>query len=142
MKTQSFSRAFLFLVTGTALLLLSATSNAAPTREHSTLVIVPSLPFASSLRDGGRLVIRRYPALGRNLIVTLTIDGAPARGIAYGQTYETFLRPGRHVLSVVPAPRARFNNPWKTTLDVRVGRTYYFTAKVQGGVLVLQRNSP
>jgi hypothetical protein len=122
-------------------LLFTFVTNIALARDYDTLPAASNSVFASSFRDGGRLVIRRYPLLGRNVIVTLTIDGAPARGIAYGQAYDVFLRPGRHVLSVVPAPRPRFNTPWSTTLNVRVGHTYFFTAESGTGQLVLRRTS-
>jgi hypothetical protein len=124
---------FLLIATG-ALFLTSATNNKALAAGSDGSV------FATSLQDGGRLVIRRSPSLGRNVIVTLRVDGVPARGIAYGQTYDSFLRPGRHVLSVVAAPNPTFNNPWKTTLQVHVGHTYYFTAKTGSSQIILHRD--
>ena len=80
------------------------------------------------VNGGGRLIIHRIADLGNNLIVALWIDGVPEASIAYGHTYEGFLPPGRHVLSVLATPNARWKAPWQMTLDVRAGRTYNFTA--------------
>src|SRR5438270_13785693 len=55
-----------------------------------------------------RLIIRRNPNLGFNVIVRLWIDGQPAATIGYGHTYEGFLTPGHHVLAVW----ASLNLPW------------------------------
>jgi hypothetical protein len=141
MKKQSFSKIFLFLIATGALLVTTATDNKALAHEYDNAPAAPDSVFASGLHDGGRLVIRRHPQLGHILIVTLTIDGVPAKGIAYGQIYDSFLRPGRHVLSVIAAPRPRFNIPFKTTLDVQLGRTYYFTAVSQSSQVILKRTS-
>ncbi len=78
------------------------------------------------------LIIHRIANLGNRLIVDLRIDGAPVASIAYGRTYEGILSPGRHVISVLATPNARWKTPWKMTLDAQNGRTYNFTA-VDGG---------
>ncbi|MEY2536653.1 MAG: hypothetical protein QOG67_393 [Verrucomicrobiota bacterium] len=76
-----------------------------------------------------RLIIRRIPNLGNRVIVDLYIDGVAAAAIGYGHTYEGSLPLGRHVVSVRPTPNPRWSSPlWQTTLDVRNGQTYYFTA--------------
>jgi hypothetical protein len=136
MKRPSFTKIRFFLIAMGALLFVSTTQNKALARDYDTDT-ASSAVFASGFHDGGRLVIRRIPGLGRTVIVTLKIDGLPAKGIAYGQTYDAFLRPGRHVLSVVAAPFPRFHNPWQTVLNVHVGRTYYFTAKNGSSQVVL-----
>jgi hypothetical protein len=90
------------------------------------------------VEGAARLIIRRIPNLGYDVIVQLWIDGAPAAPIGYGQTYEGFLAPGRHILSVLPAPRPRWRIPWQLTLDARSGQSYSFTAMGDGsGHLVL-----
>jgi hypothetical protein len=61
-----------------------------------------------------RLIIRRNPNLGVNVIVRLWIDGQPAGPIGYGHTYKGFLTPGHHVLAVVASPRARWPVPLAT----------------------------
>ena len=85
-----------------------------------------------------RLIIRRNPNLGVNVIVRLWIDGQPARSIGYGHTYEDFLAPGHHVLAVLASPNPRWPVPWQLPVDVRGGQTYGFTAVTDGsGTLIL-----
>ncbi len=55
-----------------------------------------------------RLIIRRNPNLGVNVIVRLWIDGQRAGSIGYGHTYEGFLTPGHHVLAALASPNARW----------------------------------
>jgi hypothetical protein len=85
-----------------------------------------------------RLIIRRNPNLGVNVIVRLWIDGQPARSIGYGHTFEGFLAPGHHVLAVLASPAARWPVPWQLPVNVRGGQTYGFTAVTDGsGNLIL-----
>jgi len=67
------------------------------------------------------------------VIVDLYVDGVAVPPIGYGRTYEGFLPPGRHVLSVLPTPSPKWSTPWQMTLDVRTGQTYSFTAMGDGG---------
>ena len=85
-----------------------------------------------------RLVIKRNPNLGFNVIVRLWIDGQPAGSIGYGHTFEGFLAPGHHVLAVLASPSPRWPVPWQLPVDVRSGQTYGFTAVTNGsGNLIL-----
>jgi hypothetical protein len=85
-----------------------------------------------------RLIIRRNPNLGVNVIVRLWIDGQRAGSIGYGHTYEGFLAPGHHVLAVLASPNPRWRTPWQLPVDVRSGQTYGFTAVTDGsGNLIL-----
>jgi hypothetical protein len=85
-----------------------------------------------------RLVIRRNPNLGFNVIVRLWIDGQRAGSIGYGHTFEGFLPPGHHVLAVLATPSPRWPIPWQLPVDVRSGQTYGFTAVTDGsGTLIL-----
>jgi hypothetical protein len=93
---------------------------------------------ASNNKGGGRLVIRRIPNLGNDVIVNLSVDGAAFVSILYGHNYETFLPAGRHVLLVKATPRAVFRDPWRMTLNVRSGQVYRFTALVESPYLVLR----
>ena len=77
-----------------------------------------------------RLIIRRIPNLGVNVIVQLWIDGKSAGSFGYGHTYNGTLTPGRHVLAVM-ATRQLSPIPWEMSLNVQSGQTYIFTA--QGG---------
>jgi hypothetical protein len=84
-----------------------------------------------------RLIVRRDPALGTFLIAHLRIDGVPVAAIGYGRTYEGFLSPGRHVLSLLAAPSPKWPAPLGMILDVRSGQTYNFTAIGDSGHLIL-----
>src|SRR5260370_28038672 len=77
-----------------------------------------------------RLVIRRMPNLGFNVIVRLWIDGKQTATLGYGHTYQGVLTPGRHVLAVLATPRSRSPIPWEMPLNVQSGQTYIFTATV------------
>ena len=84
--------------------------------------------FATGMKDGGRLVIKRAPSLGNRLIIGLKIDGVSA-SIGYGHTYRVYLRPGHHTLSVIATPKPQNAEPWQMSLDVQAGETYTFTAQ-------------
>jgi hypothetical protein len=90
------------------------------------------------VNGAARLVIRRIPDLGKVVTINLSIDSVPVATIPYGHTYEGFLSPGRHVLSVFPTPKPKYPSPWQMTLDVRSGHTYTFTAMGDSGHLILQ----
>ena len=139
MKTYSYSsRRALILVT-TCLLFLStfAANQAMSSDAQSRRAGVAESAVVQSVRGAARLIVRRDPALGNYLIAHLHIDGVPVAAIGYGRTYESFLPPGRHVLSLLPTP----NPNWRTTpemiLDVRSGETYNFTAIGDSGYLIL-----
>ena len=86
-----------------------------------------------------RLIIRRFPTLGVNVIVDLYVDGAPFGSVPYGQTLDAALPPGRHVLSVQATPAPVYITRTNTTLDVQGGETYTFTAEGNGsGNLILK----
>ena len=100
--------------------------------------VVAGPGFVQSVEGAARLIIRRIPNLGYDVVIQLWIDGMPATAIGYGHTYEALLPPGRHILSVLPAPNPRWRIPWQLTLDARNGQTYSFTAMGDGsGHLVL-----
>jgi hypothetical protein len=99
---------------------------------NSNRAVAAGAPFASSLKDGGQLVIKRSPRLGNVLIVDLQIDGKSVGGISYGRTYRAFLQPGHHVLSVMATPRTVNPDRWEMGLDVSAGQTYTFTAQSGG----------
>jgi hypothetical protein len=88
-----------------------------------------------------RLVVHRVPGLGINVIVNLWIDGVMIEPLTYGRSYEGALPSGRHVLSLLPSPNARWRVPSHMILDVRRGQIYSFTATGDGsGHLILLRN--
>ncbi len=122
-----------FILVITCLLLIGPVRSEARTRR------AVDDAFGQSAKDSARLVIRRIPNLGRYLIVDLRIDGVAAGSIAYGHNYETFLTPGRHVLSVRPTPLARWGSPTEMILNARSDQTYSFTAMGDhSGYLILK----
>jgi hypothetical protein len=141
MKRYSYrSRNALILMT-TCLLFLTryGTSQAMSSDAQSRRVAVAGSDSVQPVRDDARLIIRRIPNLGYNVIVDLYVDGVAVAPIGYGRTYEGFLPSGRHVLSVLPTPSPKWSTPWQMTLDVRKGQTYSFTAMGDGsGYLILQ----
>ncbi len=101
-------------------------------------LLVNVVAFAS-VQAGARVIIHRAPDVGKNVYVQLSIDGTPVENIAWGHTYERVLSPGRHTISVLPFPNAKWKTPKQLTLDVRDGRTYNFTATSDGsGHLILR----
>ena len=99
----------------------------------------PRSPHAAATSQApARLIIRRNPNLGADIIVRLWIDGQPAQYIGYGHTYDGWLAPGHHVLAVLASPSPLWPVPWQLPVDVRSGQTYGFTAVTDGsGTLVL-----
>ena len=122
MKTQIFKLSGVGALTImiTALAITSLAAKGKPVGSDSV--------FATGMKDGGRLVIKRAPSLGNRLIIGLKIDGASA-SIGYGHTYRVYLRPGHHTLSVIATPRPQNTEPWQMSLDVQAGQTYTFTAQ-------------
>ena len=100
------------------------------------IVLILGLMYAVSIgtaaaRSTGRLIVSRDPNLGRNMVVTLRIDGRTVANIGRGSQFNRSVWTGRRVLSVSawPSGGSRFNS---TVLDVRRGRTYTFTATRRG----------
>jgi len=77
-------------------LLIASANQSVKARENN-----PSNPsgaiFATSAADGGHLLIKRSPVLGRNVSITLTIDGKLAGTVGWNRTYDRYLTPGRHI---------------------------------------------
>jgi len=82
---------------------------------------------AATSQAPARLIIRRMPNLGVNVIVQLWIDGQQTAPLGYARDYEGVLTPGRHVLAVL-ATRSRSPIPWEMSLNAQSGQTYIFTA--------------
>jgi hypothetical protein len=90
--------------------------------------------------DGGsaHLTVYRTPATGKFVIVQIYDGDAMLGSVSYGGTFEGSLTPGRHVLSALATPRPKWRERPPTTVDVRSGQTYKFTAVGNGqGNLVL-----
>lgn len=90
--------------------------------------------------NGGtaRLIVYRIPTMGKFVIVQLYVDNVVVGGIAYGGTYKGFLKPGRHVLSLLATPSPKWWERPPTIVHARSGQTYRFAAKGNGqGNLIL-----
>ena len=126
MKTRMFKLpgfgVLILLVTALTITPLAAKDKEKPARSASHSV------FATGMKDGGRLVIKRSPTLGNRLIIAMKIDGE-AVSIGYGQTFSRYVAPGRHTLSVMATPRPQNIEPWQMSLDVQAGKTYTFLAQ-------------
>jgi hypothetical protein len=83
---------------------------------------------AAAAQSGGRLVVLRTPNFGWNLALNLQIDGRTAANLVQGRRYDHFIPAGRHVLTVSSVPSYNSYAPTSTTLNVRPGHTYVFTA--------------
>src|SRR5437762_14130446 len=98
----------------------------------------PRSPYAVAPSQApARLIIKRNPNLGFNVIVRLWIDGQPAGSIGYGHTFEGFLTPGHHVLAVLASPSPRWPVPWQLPVAVRRGQTIGTTAVTDGSGKVI-----
>ncbi len=130
MKTHSYLSAILLLMVSLffSTFVAGQATGADPRSPHA---VAPNQAPA-------RLIMRRNPNLGFNVIVQLWIDGRPAGSIGYGHTFEGFLEPGHHVLGSMATPSPRWPIPWQLPLNVQSGHTYSFTAVGDGsGNLIL-----
>ncbi len=93
---------------------------------------------ATSNKSGGHLIVQRSANLATGLI--LSIDGAKS-DLRVGDTYDGYLAPGRHVVSVIPAPNEVNQAAASVTLMVENGQTYSFTAARKGDQVVLAKDS-
>jgi|ERR1044071_4594138 hypothetical protein len=132
MKQMSFSTTVLPLAI--CALLIASANQSVNARDNNSSNRSGTI-FARSAADGGRLFIRRSPVLGRNVAISLTIDGQLAGTLTWGHTYDKYITPGRHILIV--SPNRRFGDPWRATLDVRPGQTYSYSASYNVNKLVL-----
>ena len=89
--------------------------------------------FATSVADAaaksdGRLIVIRVANFGWNLGANLKIDGRTVANIVQGRRYDHRISAGRHVLTVSVVPNLQLSQPSSTTVNVRPGGTYIFTA--------------
>src|SRR6516165_11938133 len=107
MKTHNYS-------TRSAILLLIVSLFVSAFVTGQAMGAEPRSPHAAATSQApARLIIRRNPNLGADIIVRLWIDGQPARAIGYGHTYEGFLAPFHLTLAVLPSPSPLWPVPWQ-----------------------------
>ena len=104
---------------------------------QSRRTVVAESAVVQPVKGAARLIVRRDPALGNYLIAHLRVDGVLVGVFGYGRTYEGFLSPGRHVLSLLATPSPKWPTPSGMILDARSGETYTFTAIGDSGHLIL-----
>jgi hypothetical protein len=139
MKTYSYSsrRALILMITCFLFLSTFAANQATSFDAQSSRAGVAGSAVVQSARGAARLIVRRDPGLGNYVIVHLNVDGVLVGVFGYGRTYEGFLSPGRHVLSLLATPSPKWPTPLGMILDVRSGQTYTFTAIGNSGHLIL-----
>ena len=95
---------------------------------------------APSNGGAARIIVYRLPTTGKFVFVNIYVDDVAVGTIPYGgRTYEGFLKPGHHVLSVLPTPRPKWWERPPTIVNMRSGQTYSFTAVPNGkGNLILR----
>jgi hypothetical protein len=86
----------------------------------------------------GRLSVERAPNFGWNLAFHLEIDGRSVATLVQGRRYDGWLPPGQHVLTVYKVPYTGYAEPTSTTVDVKPGGTYEFTATWDSNLVFLR----
>lgn len=86
----------------------------------------------------GRLIVDRVPNFGWDLAFNLQIDGQSVANVVQGRRYDGWLPAGRHVLTVFKVPYVVYRMPTSTTVNVRPGRTYVFTAMWDSNLVFLR----
>jgi hypothetical protein len=137
MRIYSYTSHRTLILIVICLFLTGYTASQAITADSQRHHVARGSTFVQPTKGAARLIVWRAPYLGNFLIIHLSIDGEPPAAIGYGRTYEAFLSPGRHVLSLLPTPNPKWRLPWQLVLDARSGQTYAFTARGDSGYLVL-----
>jgi hypothetical protein len=93
------------------------------------LVFISAVSVAdAAAKPGGRLIVIRVANFGWNLAANLKIDGKTVANIVQGRRFDQRISAGRHVLTVSVVPNLQLSQPTSTTVNVRPGATYVFTA--------------
>jgi len=87
----------------------------------------------------GRLIVQRVPNFGWNRAFHLQIDGWSVANIVQGHRYDGWVPAGLHVLTVYKVPSTGYVEPTSTTVNVRPGWTYVFTAMWDSDLVYLRR---
>ena len=82
----------------------------------------------AAAKPGGRLIVIRVANFGWNLAANLKIDGQTVANIVQGRRYDHRIPAGRHVLTISAVPNIQLSQPTLSTVKVRPGGTYIFTA--------------
>jgi hypothetical protein len=94
-------------------------------------------PVAQGNPRFGRLTVERVPNFGWNLAFHLQIDGRSVATIVQGSRYDGWVPAGHHVLTVYKVPATGYVVPTSTTVNVRPGWAYVFTATWDSNLVYL-----
>jgi len=126
-------------------------------KKHGSIVLILSLACACVISVGcatnhpgaatappnsGHLLVNRVPNFGTDLFLVVSVDGKDVGSFSEGQNYDGYLPAGQHRLTARVDPNRTDARPGRTTLTVKAGQTYSYTAAWSGGGsnLVLVRN--
>jgi hypothetical protein len=103
------------------------------------LCVISISTVAQGSPPPGRLIVERVPNFGWNRAFHLQIDGRSVANIVQGDRYDGWVPTGRHVLTVSKVPYVGYAEPTSTTVNVRPGWTYVFTAMWDSDLVYLRR---
>ena len=95
---------------------------------------------ATAPPNSGHLLVYRVPNFGTDLFLVVSIDGKDVGSFTEGRNYDGYLSAGQHRLTARVDPNRTGARPGRTTLTVKAGQTYSYTAAWSGSNLVLVRN--
>ena len=95
---------------------------------------------ATAPPNSGHLLVYRVPNFGTDLFLVVAVDGKDIGSFSEGQNYDGYLPAGQHRLTARVDPNRTGARPGRTTLTVKAGQTYSYTAAWSGENLALVRN--
>ena len=95
---------------------------------------------ATAPPNSGHLLVYRVPNFGTDLFLVVSVDGKDVGSCSEGRNYDGYLSAGQHHITARPDPNRTGARPGRTTLTVKAGQTYSYTAAWSGAKLVLVRN--
>jgi len=95
---------------------------------------------ATAPPNSGHLLVNRAANFGENLGLVVSVDGKDVGSFSEGRSYSGYLSAGQHRLTARADPPPTGARAGRTTLTVKAGQTYSYTAAWSGSNLVLVRN--
>jgi hypothetical protein len=86
----------------------------------------------------GRLTIDRAANFGWNLGFHLQIDGRPVSNVVTGRSYNAWLSPGPHVLTVHKVPAWGYWEPTSVTVNIQPGAEHLYQAVWESNLVYLR----
>ncbi len=123
-------------------------------KRYTSIICIVSLAFAGLIFTGcatnqatapippnsGHLLINRVANFGSGLSLIVSVDGKDVGAFTEGRGYSGYLPAGQHQIVVRADPNPGGKRPGRTTLTVKAGQTYSYTAAWSGESLALVRN--